>query len=95
MSTKNETLKALYPEDVLSIAKDLTDGEVTLLKQLDDLLESKYRDSINDHWVNATIPEDFFDDLGKLNYFNNPLLFEGREGAKTPSQLFQFSCLIL
>lgn len=90
MSTKNETLKALYPEDVLSIAKDLTDGEVTLLKQLDDLLESKYRDSINDHWVNATIPEDFFDDLGKLNYFNNPLLFEGREGAKTPSQLFQF-----
>src|SRR5699024_6019561 len=28
--------------------------------------------------------------MGKLNYFRNPLLFEGREGAKTPSQLFQF-----
>ena len=28
--------------------------------------------------------------MGKLQYFTNPLLFEGREGAKTPSQLFQF-----
>ena len=65
------------------------------LKQLDDLLEEKYRPTINEHWVNATVPEDFFDDMGKLNYFQNPLLFEGREGAKTPSQLFNFSCLML
>ena len=28
--------------------------------------------------------------MGKLNYFRNPLLFEGRDGAKMPSQLFQF-----
>ncbi|WP_239748725.1 MULTISPECIES: acyl-CoA dehydrogenase family protein [unclassified Mammaliicoccus] len=90
MSTKLETLKALFPEDVLNISKQLTDGEVKFLKQLDDLLEEKYRPTINEHWVNATVPEDFFDDMGKLNYFQNPLLFEGREGAKTPSQLFQF-----
>lgn len=90
MTEKDQILKELYPEDILNNAKELTEGEVKFLKQLDDLLESKYRDSINNHWANATVPEDFFDDMGKLNYFRNPLLFEGREGAKTPSQLFQF-----
>lgn len=90
MTEKEQILKELYPEDILNNAKELTEGEVKFLKQLDDLLESKYRDSINDHWANATVPEEFFDDMGKLNYFRNPLLFEGREGAKTPSQLFQF-----
>ncbi|MGO3049856.1 glutaryl-CoA dehydrogenase [Staphylococcus casei] len=90
MSTKEALIQTLYPEDVLSVAKDLTEGEVKLLKQLNDLLEDKYRDSINEHWVNATEPEDYFEELGKLNYFNNPLLFEGREDARTPSQLFQF-----
>ncbi|PTI76715.1 acyl-CoA dehydrogenase family protein [Staphylococcus succinus] len=90
MSTKEELIQALYPEDILSVANDLTEGEVKLLKQLNDLLEEKYRDSINEHWVNATEPEDYFEELGKLNYFNNPLLFEGREDARTPSQLFQF-----
>ena len=90
MSEKDKVLKELYPEDLLNVSKELTEGEVEFLKQLDDLLETKYRDSINDHWVNATVPEDFFDDMGKLNYFRNPLLFEGRDGAETPSQLFQF-----
>lgn len=87
---KTAVLKQLYPEDILSIAKDLTDGEVALLQQLNDLLESKYRPDINQHWVDATVPEDYFEDIGKLNYFTNPLLYQGREGAKTPSQLFQF-----
>ncbi|GGI43097.1 acyl-CoA dehydrogenase family protein [Mammaliicoccus stepanovicii] len=90
MTNKDEVLKALFPEDILKTSKDLTEGEVKFLKQLNDLLEEKYRSSINDHWVNATVPEDFFEDMGKLNYFHNPLLFEGREGEKTPSQLFQF-----
>lgn len=90
MPTKEEVIKALYPEDILSIAKDLTEGEVKLLKQLNDMLEEKYRDSVNEHWLNATEPEDYFEELGKLNYFQNPLLFEGREDEKTPSQLFQF-----
>lgn len=90
MINREETLKELFPEDILNISKDLTDGELKFLKQLNDLLEEKYRSTINEHWINATVPEDFFDDMGKLDYFNNPLLFEGREGAKTPSQLFQF-----
>ncbi|EGQ4134384.1 acyl-CoA dehydrogenase family protein [Staphylococcus pseudintermedius] len=87
---KKNTLKQLYPEDILSIAKGLTDGEVALLQQLNDLLESKYRQDINQHWVDATVPEDYFHDIGNLNYFTNPLLYQGREEAKTPSQLFQF-----
>ncbi|ANQ87329.1 TPA: glutaryl-CoA dehydrogenase [Staphylococcus pseudintermedius] len=87
---KKNTLKQLYPEDILSIAKGLTDGEVALLQQLNDLLESKYRQDINQHWVDATVPEDYFQDIGNLNYFTNPLLYQGREEAKTPSQLFQF-----
>ncbi|MGS3956233.1 acyl-CoA dehydrogenase family protein [Staphylococcus pseudintermedius] len=87
---KKNTLKQLYPEDILSIAKGLTDGEVALLQQLNDLLESKYRQDINQHWVDATVHEDYFQDIGNLNYFTNPLLYQGREEAKTPSQLFQF-----
>lgn len=87
---KKNTLKQLYPEDILSIAKGLTDGEVALLQQLNDLLESKYRQDINQHWVDATVPEDYFQGIGNLNYFTNPLLYQGREEAKTPSQLFQF-----
>ncbi|MDT0979922.1 acyl-CoA dehydrogenase family protein [Staphylococcus pseudintermedius] len=87
---KKNTLKQLYPEDILSIAKGLTDGEVALLQLLNDLLESKYRQDINQHWVDATVPEDYFQDIGNLNYFTNPLLYQGREEAKTPSQLFQF-----
>ncbi|EGQ3827816.1 glutaryl-CoA dehydrogenase [Staphylococcus pseudintermedius] len=87
---KKNTLKQLYLEDILSIAKGLTDGEVALLQQLNDLLESKYRQDINQHWVDATVPEDYFQDIGNLNYFTNPLLYQGREEAKTPSQLFQF-----
>ncbi|AMY05903.1 glutaryl-CoA dehydrogenase [Staphylococcus condimenti] len=90
MSNKEEVLKELYPEDIMNISKGLTDGEVKLLKQMDDVLESKFRKDINRHWADATIPEDFFEEMGKLQYFTNPLLYEGREGAKTPSQLFQF-----
>ncbi|MBG9984871.1 acyl-CoA dehydrogenase family protein [Aerococcaceae bacterium DSM 111022] len=90
MSTKAELLKELFPEDILKVSSQLTEGEVKFLKQLEDLLESKYREDLNQHWVDATVPEGFFEDMGKLNYFSNPLLFEGREGAKTPSQLYQF-----
>ncbi len=91
MTTEKEArLKKLYPEDILSISKMLTDGELTLLEELNHLLESKYRKDINQHWINATVPEDYFKDIGNLNYFSHPLLFKNREKAKTPSQLFQF-----
>lgn len=90
MTNKEEVLKELFPEDILKISKDLTDGEVEMLQKLNDLLEQNYRESINQHWINAEEPEGFFQKLGELDYFKNPLLFEGREDARDSSQLFQF-----
>lgn len=90
MSTKAERLKKLFPEDVLRISDDLTEGELTVLENLHELLESKYRKDLNTHWSNCTVPEGFFEDMGKLDYKFNPLLFEGREGAETPSILYNF-----
>lgn len=90
MDNRKELLKKLYPEDILKISDELTDGEIKFLSQLVELLESKYRKDLNKHWSNATVPEGFFEDMGKLDYHTNPLLFEGREGKKQTSQLFQF-----
>ena len=90
MENRKEILEKLYPEDVLKISEGLTDGEVKFLSQMVELLETKYRKDLNDHWSNATVPEGFFEDMGKLGYYTNPLLFEGREDTKQTSQLFQF-----
>ena len=90
MKNRKEILEKLYPEDVLKISDDLTDGEVQVLAEMVEMLETKYRKDLNKHWANATIPEGFFEDMGKLGYQTNPLLFEGREGAEQTSQLFQF-----
>ena len=49
---KETVLKTLFPEDVLSIAKGLTDGEVEFLQQVDSLLESKYPRTILKIWEN-------------------------------------------
>lgn len=90
LENKTEILEKLYPEDVLKISSELSDGEVEFLRQLVELLETKYRKDLNKHWANATVPEGFFEDMGELGYYTNPLLYEGREGAFGPSQLFQF-----
>lgn len=90
LENKIEILEKLYPEDVLKISSELSDGEVEFLRQLVELLETKYRKDLNKHWANATVPEGFFEDMGELGYYTNPLLYEGREGAFGPSQLFQF-----
>ncbi|NQI35002.1 glutaryl-CoA dehydrogenase [Streptococcus suis] len=90
MATKEERLKKLFPEDVLRISEDLSEGELTILENLYELLESKYRKDLNTHWSNCTVPEGFFEDMGTLEYKYSPLLYEGREGADTPSLIFQF-----
>ena len=90
MENRKEVLKQLYPEDILNISKELTDGEVEFLRQLVELLETKYRKDLNQHWADATVPEGFFEDMGKLGYLTNPLLFEGRGDTIMTSQLFQF-----
>lgn len=90
MENRKEVLAKLYPEDILKISNELTDGEVKFLAQMVEMLESKYRKDLNRHWADATVPEGFFEDMGKLNYYTNPLLFEGREGKEQTSQMFQF-----
>ncbi|WNZ90466.1 acyl-CoA dehydrogenase FadE [Streptococcus iniae] len=93
MSTKQEMLKELYPEDVMGYSQELTEGEVKKLAQIRELLETKYRPLVNDCWMNAEVPEGFFQDMGKMNYLNDPLLFEGRPGAKRRSEMyFAFMC---
>ena len=82
MDNRKEVLKQLFPEDILNISEGLTDGEVEFLRQLVELLETKYRPVVNQAWVDAEVPEGFFEDIGKLGYYTNPLLFEGREGKK-------------
>lgn len=90
LENREELLKELFPEDILKYSDELSDGELEFLRQLVELLETKYRKDLNDHWANATVPEGFFEDLGELGYYTNPLLYEGREGAFGPSQHFQF-----
>lgn len=90
LENREELLEELFPEDTLKFSSELSDGELEFLRQLVELLETKYRKDLNDHWANATVPEGFFEDMGKLGYYTNPLLYEGREGAFGPSQHFQF-----
>lgn len=90
MENRKELIKKLYPEDLLKISDGLTDGELKFLSQMVEMLESKYRKDLNRHWADATVPEGFFEDMGKLGYYTNPLLFEGREDKQQTSQLFQF-----
>ena len=90
---KETVLKTLFPEDVLSIAKGLTDGEVEFLQQVDSLLESKYRENINQHWIDATVPEDYFKDLGELNYLTIHYYTRIVQTPKCLVNYFSFSCL--
>lgn len=90
---KLEMLKELYPEDIMQYSHELTEGEVKKLYEIRQLLESKYRSVVNDCWMKAEVPEGFFQDMGKVNYLNDPLLFEGRPGAKRRSEMyFAFMC---
>lgn len=91
LDNREKVQKELYPEDHLGLADKLTDGELEFLRQLVELLETKYRDDLNKHWYNNEVPEGFFEDMGELGYLTNPLLFEdGREPMQGTRQIFQF-----
>ena len=90
MQNREEVLKELFPEDVLKLSRDLSDGEVEFLRQMVEMLETKYRPNLAKNWANAEVPEGFFEDMGNIGYLTNPLLFQGREGKQTTSQIFQF-----
>lgn len=90
LENREEIQKELYPEDYLGLANKLTDGELEFLRQLVEMLETKYRDKLNEHWYNNEVPEGFFEDMGKLGYLTNPLLFEDRDLLQGSRQIFQF-----
>lgn len=88
MTTKNETLKNLYPEDVLKYGDQLTDREVELLVDLRKILEEKLEPVLEEHWKSETFPLIEFQDVMNLGLMNDSGLFEGRGGEHKVSEYF-------
>lgn len=63
MKNREDVLKELFPEDILKLSKDLSDGEIEFLRQMVDMLETKYRPNLAKNWANAEVPEGFFEDI--------------------------------
>ena len=87
---KEEILKELYPEDMFQYGLGLTDGELEVLQHTREILEKELRPVINEHWEAATFPFDEFYKLADAGIMNNPKLYEGREGERKPSQVYNF-----
>lgn len=87
---KEEILRELYPEDMFEYGKGLTEGEVEVLQHTRQIIEKEIRPVINEHWEAATFPFDEFYKLTDAGIMNHPKLFEGREDARKPSQLYNF-----
>lgn len=87
---KEEILRELYPEDMFEYGKGLTEGEVEVLQHTRQIIEKEIRPVINEHWEAATFPFDEFYKLADAGIMNHPKLFEGREDARKPSQLYNF-----
>ena len=87
---KEEILRELYPEDMFEYGKGLTEGEVEVLQHTRQIIEKEIRPVINEHWEAATFPFDEFYKLADAGIMNHPKLFEGRQDARKPSQLYNF-----
>lgn len=88
---KNERpvdLAVFYPTDLYDYASGLTDGELTVLKELRETLETKVRPVINENWEKAEFPYEAFEEVAKVRIMDHPLLFEGREEKRKTSELF-------
>lgn len=83
-----EELKEFYPLDLYAFSRGLTEGEFTVLKNLRKVLEEKVKPVINEHWEKAEFPFEAFGEIAKVGVMNSPLLFEGREGKRKPSELY-------
>ena len=87
---KEEILRELYPEDMFEYGKGLTEGEVEVLQHTRQIIEKEIRPVICEHWEAATFPFDEFYKLADAGIMNHPKLFEGRQDARKPSQLYNF-----
>lgn len=90
ISKKEAIAKELYPEDMFEYASKLTLGELEVLQHAREIIEKELRPVIAEHWDAATFPFEEFYKLADAGIMNNPKLFEGREGARKPSQMYNF-----
>lgn len=81
-------LKEFYPTDLFNYASKLTDGELTVLKNLREALETHIQPIMSEYWERADFPFEAFKEVAKTRFMDHPLLFEGRDGAAEVSQLF-------
>lgn len=83
-----EELKTFYPLDLYAFSKELTEGEFTVLKELRRVLENDVKPVVNAHWEKGEFPFKEFEKVAEIGIMNSPLLFEGREGLRKPSELY-------
>lgn len=80
--------KTFYPSDLYQYSKDLTAGELEVLKELRTVLETKVKPVLTEYWEKAEFPFEAFKEIAQVGIMNNPLLFEGREESLKPSELY-------
>ncbi|MGX6961965.1 acyl-CoA dehydrogenase family protein [Vagococcus xieshaowenii] len=85
---RSEKLKEMYPFDMYAYANGLTEGELTVLQNLRHFLETDVKPVVNEYWEKADFPFEIFKGIAETGIMNSPLLFEGREGARKPSELY-------
>lgn len=83
-----EEVREFYPLDLYAFAKDLTEGEFTVLKNLRKVLEESVKPVVNEYWEKGEFPFEAFGEVAKVGIMNSPLLFEDREGERKPSELY-------
>ncbi|MFL2128405.1 acyl-CoA dehydrogenase family protein [Ruoffia sp. FAM 26255] len=88
MTTKADIVKELYPEDLYGYAEKLTDGEIEVLQEVREALETHVRPVIAEYWENADFPFEAFKKVSDVGIMNNPKLYVDREGKRKPSELY-------
>lgn len=85
---KLDMLKELYPEDLLGLARKLTEGEVEVLFNLRQALNTEIQPVMAEYWDKAEFPVQVYDLYSRVGIMNHSLLFEGREGKPTYSEVY-------
>ncbi len=81
-------LATFYPSDLYEYSSALTDGELIVLKELREALETELRPLLSEYWEKAEFPFEAFKKVEKVRMMDNPLLFENRADKRKPSELY-------
>ena len=88
MSVK-ELAKELYPEDLFGYAEKLTEGELKVLKNLRNELETRVRPVLIDCYEKALLPrEEILGAFAAAKIMTHPDLFVGREGSWKTGEVY-------